>query len=71
WYSIFIVNNLICIFVSFYYFLKSSEGKAFLRGTGQNSSRKPQEVNGIKMYKQYFWLRGDFMVSLLDKKDFI
>ncbi|MED3354378.1 MutH/Sau3AI family endonuclease [Bacillus thuringiensis] len=52
-------------------FPKAAEGKAFLRGTGSNSSRKPQKVNGIKMYKQYFWLRGDFMVSLLDKKDFI
>ncbi|WP_179865208.1 MutH/Sau3AI family endonuclease [Bacillus toyonensis] len=52
-------------------FPKSTEGKAFLRGTGTDSSRKPEEVNGIKMYKQYFWLRGDFMVSLLDKRDFI
>ncbi|GFH41238.1 hypothetical protein [Pseudolactococcus insecticola] len=52
-------------------FPKSTENIAFLRGTGSDAAQKTEMVNGIRMYRQYFWLRGDFMVDLLDKIDYL
>lgn len=47
-------------------FPKSSEGNLFVRGTGQNSSDKRECVNGISMYYQQVWIRGDYIAKLLE-----
>lgn len=39
-------------------FPKSSEGNVFVRGTSTDSSRKPESVNGIRMYHQQVWMKG-------------
>ena len=48
-------------------FPKSSEGNLFVRGTGQDSSDKRECVNGISMYYQQVWIRGDYIAKLLDE----
>jgi len=47
-------------------FPKSREGNLFVRGTGQNSSDKRECVNGISMYYQQVWIRGDYIAKLLE-----
>ena len=46
-------------------FPKSSEGVVFVRGTGTDSSNKPEVVNGVRMYYQQVWIRGDYMAELV------
>ncbi len=46
-------------------FPKSSEGIVFIRGTGVDSSDKRECVNGIKMYHQQVWVRGDYIADRL------
>lgn len=46
-------------------FPKSSEGIVFIRGTGTDSSYKRKTVNGVKMYSQQVWVRGDYFAKLL------
>lgn len=45
---------------------KASEGPLFVRGTGRDSSDKRECVNGIKMYSQQVWIRGDYIAKLLE-----
>ncbi|MBE5890422.1 MAG: restriction endonuclease [Lachnospiraceae bacterium] len=52
-------------------FPKSSEGIIFVRGTGSNSSDKKECVNGIRMYRQNLWIRGDEIVEILSQQKFI
>lgn len=52
-------------------FPKSSEGVIFVRGTGTDISDKPVCVNGIRMYRQNFWIRGSELVDMLNEKDYI
>lgn len=47
-------------------FPKSKENVVFIRGGGADSSKKTEEVNGIKMYKQYVWMKGSYIVNLLN-----
>lgn len=46
-------------------FPKGSEGLVFVRGTGTDSSDKRESVNGIRMYCQQVWLRGDYFAKRL------
>ena len=46
-------------------FPKSSEGVVFVRGTGTDSRDKRERVNGIRMYYQQVWMRGDCLAELL------
>lgn len=46
---------------------KSSEGPLFVRGTGRDSSDKHECVNGVKMYSQQVWMRGDYIAKLLEE----
>ena len=50
---------------------KSKDNVIFLRGTGQDSTKKTYTVNGINMYQQHFWINGKFLVEMLSKIDFI
>ncbi|WP_156576513.1 MutH/Sau3AI family endonuclease [Bacillus luti] len=52
-------------------FPKSTENSFFIRGTGSDASKKPLVINGISMYQQQLWLRGDVIVSMLKNIDFI
>lgn len=47
-------------------FPKSSEGLVFVRGTSSDSHKKPEVVNGIRMYHQQVWLKGSYLASLLE-----
>lgn len=50
-------------------FMKSTENTVFIRGDSSDSSFKPETVNGIKMYNQYCWIRGDFLTrKILEEK---
>lgn len=50
---------------------KSENYTLFLRGSGSDSISKPECINGIKMYHQYFWLKGAYLVALLNNIDFL
>ncbi|MFD1243876.1 MutH/Sau3AI family endonuclease [Paralysiella testudinis] len=50
---------------------KSGHYALFLRGSGSDSTKKPEQVNGIQMYYQYFWLQGRYLVNMLAKFDFL
>ncbi len=52
-------------------FPKSTEGKVFVRGTSSDSTNKPLCINGINMYRQNLWIRGDVVVDLLDQAPYI
>lgn len=52
-------------------FLKSSDNPVFVRGTGNDSSKKPVEINGISMYIQDIWVKGSVMVKLLSTVGFV
>ena len=46
-------------------FPKSKNNIVFVRGSGLDASVKTEEVNGIKMYKQYVWIKGLYIVDVL------
>lgn len=50
---------------------KSRNHVIFLRGTESNSTKKPLELNGFKMYYQYFWIKGSYLADLLNKIDYL
>ncbi|UQW96672.1 restriction endonuclease [Rummeliibacillus sp. G93] len=52
-------------------FPKSKDYPFFVRGSGKDASKKPLELNGIKMYKQYLWMKGSIAVSMLEDVDFL
>ena len=45
---------------------KSRTNKVFVRGTSSNSSYKPLNVQGISMYIQQYWIKGNVMVEMLE-----
>lgn len=52
-------------------FPKSKKYHIFNRGSGTDSTKKNVEVNGIKMYTQYFWVKGSYVVDELSKIEFL
>ena len=50
-------------------FPKSSEGLVFVRGTGTDSKDKREMVNGVRMYNQQVWLRGDYFAKRLMEEE--
>ncbi len=48
-------------------FPKSKDNIVFVRGGGLDSNVKTEEVNGIKMYKQYVWIKGTYIVNALNR----
>ncbi len=52
-------------------FPKSSEGDLFVRGSGSDSTYKPEAVNGIHMYRQYLWMKGTYLADCLSEIAFL
>lgn len=52
-------------------FPKSRENDVFVRGSGTDSRRKPETVQGIQMYAQYVWIKGGAMAGLLADVDYL
>jgi DNA mismatch repair protein MutH len=52
-------------------FPKSENNIVFLRGSGEDAAKKTQEVNGIKMLKQYYWIKGSFIVDKLKETEYL
>lgn len=52
-------------------FPKSSEGTIFVRGSGKDSNSKPLTINGIHMYLQYIWIKGNYMAKRVNNTDYI
>lgn len=52
-------------------FPKSIDHIVFVRGSGIDSSRKPCCIQGIRMYRQYIWVKGKYMVARLKDIDLI
>jgi len=52
-------------------FPKAKDYVVFLRGTGQDSTNKTFSINGFQMYPQNFWIKGNILVEMLSKIDFI
>jgi DNA mismatch repair protein MutH len=52
-------------------FPKSKDFVVFLRGTGQDSTKKTLTLNGLQMYPQQFWIRGRDLVEMLSVVEFI
>jgi hypothetical protein len=52
-------------------FPKSRHGLVFIRGTSTDSTRKPEIVNGIAMYKQQVWVKGSYIAARLDEEPWI
>lgn len=50
-------------------FPKSKDNIIFIRGGGIDAGSKTEEVNGIKMYKQFVWIKGSYIVDALSKLD--
>ena len=50
---------------------KSKDYLVFAKGTGKNSSKKPVELNGVKMYAQNFWIKGKWIVDELETGQYI
>lgn len=52
-------------------FPKSKDHTFFVRGTGADSTKKMLELNGINMYSQYFWMRGEVITEMLSNVEHI
>jgi len=52
-------------------FPKSKEYVIFLRGTGQDSTRKTLMLNGYQLYQQQFWIKGSILIDMLLAEKFI
>lgn len=50
---------------------KSEENIVFFRGSGKNATDKSQEVNGVKMLKQYYWIKGSYIVEKMKEIDYL
>jgi len=50
---------------------KSKDYTVFTRGSGTDSTKKPVELNGVKMYAQYFWIKGKWIVDELEPEQYI
>lgn len=52
-------------------FPKSSGYEVFFRGSGRDASDRTEEVNGIKMLPQFFWLKGSYIVKKLQTLSYL
>lgn len=52
-------------------FPKSKDYDIFVRGSSTDSSRKPLELNGLKMYYQNYWLKKTKVIDLLNETEYI
>ena len=52
-------------------FPKSSEGLVFVRGTGVDATKKPLEINGVRMLLQNLWLARAVTVDALKSRNYV
>lgn len=52
-------------------FPKSKDNNIFVRGSGRDSMDKVECVNGIKMYRQFIWLKGKYITNELKAINYI
>lgn len=52
-------------------FPKSKNNVIFLRGSGKDASVKPLEINGYRMYHQFFWIKGSYLLEMLNNTPFL
>lgn len=52
-------------------FPKVRECDVFLRGSGKDSTEKTFEINGLRMYPQFYWIKGSYLVKMLNQTDFL
>ena len=52
-------------------FPKSKDHTFFIRGSGKDSTYKNFELNGIKMYSQYVWMKGSVLSKTLSEVEYI
>lgn len=50
---------------------KSEENIVFFRGSGKDATQKNQVVNGVRMLKQYYWIKGSYLVERMKAVDYI
>lgn len=50
---------------------KSEDNTVFFRGSGRNATQKNQVINGVKMLKQYYWIKGSYIAEKMKDIDFI
>lgn len=50
---------------------KSEDNIVFFRGSGRNAAQKNQMINGVKMLKQYYWIKGSYIAEKMKDIDFI
>ena len=52
-------------------FPKSADGNIFVRGSSKDSTVKPEDVNGVRMYRQYIWIKGSYIADCLSRSDYL
>lgn len=52
-------------------FPKSRDYNVFVRGSSTDSGYKNEIVNGIRMYRQYIWIKGSYIARILQEKDYL
>lgn len=52
-------------------FPKSKNNLFFLRGSGLDASKKTLTLNGIKMYQQNLWMKGEVLLDMLRDIEYI
>lgn len=50
---------------------KAKDGLVFVRGTSADSTKKPECVNGVRMYKQQVWVKGSYIADRLKETSWI
>ncbi|MFC6323860.1 MutH/Sau3AI family endonuclease [Companilactobacillus baiquanensis] len=50
---------------------KSSDYTFFIRGTGSDAKNKTLNLNGVQMYQQYIWIKGSYMMELINNMNYI
>lgn len=66
-----IINKKTNTFRTSLNFPKSKDYTFFVRGSGTDSTKKTLELNGIRMYSQYLWMRGDVINAMLGNVEYI
>jgi len=50
---------------------KAKDGMLFLKGTGGDSTKKTEKVNGLSLYRQNVWFRGNDIINILNQNAYL